>query len=225
MDPTNDSLRIFEKPRLQHELTKLIYLYLTLKFQHFQEQLHHLWAILSYNYISFGAFSVKYRIVDISIKSLPQSTQDDRRGCCQFSIKQLNFYRSACTKNNPEGVIAACQKHDSYSGFHTSSPSPPLFFFLPLIVLQSPPPSSLFFPDNPCLSSCCLSPIAISHCHTLHHSSLHQLPASHLPLLCEALQTRHWLLYTMPPCIHIAVYLSLDSPHHFQQNSPLHTDR
>lgn len=65
--------------------------------------------------------------------------------------------------------------------------------------LAHPSSPALFSPDNPCLSSGCLTTLSQSHCHTLHHPNpLYSLPPL-LPLLSEALQTRRWLLYTMAP--------------------------
>ena len=74
-----------------------------------------------------------------------------------------------------------------------------LLFFMPHCLVHPCSPA-LFSPDNPRLSTCSLTPISIFHCHTLHHSSP-ALFATYpfLPLLSEALETRHWLLYTMDP--------------------------
>lgn len=113
--------------------------------------------------------------------------------CCNLRQRHGNSISSPCTKTTLEDLIAACLKHDNYA---VSTPALP--FFMPDCLIHPPTPV-LFSPDNPCLSSCCLTPISISHCHTLHHSKpLYLLPPL-LPLLSEALQTRHWLLYTMPP--------------------------
>lgn len=87
---------------------------------------------------------------------------------------------------------------------------------MPDCLVPPPPFPASFSPDNPCLSSCCLTPISISHCHILHHSNpLYSQPPL-LPLLSEALQTRRWLLYTMAP-VFMLLFTCL-------QTAPLHKE-
>lgn len=146
----------------------------------------------------------KCGVCEISFTSLPQSKLKDRDKWSQFSLQPFNFCHSlveekkktethliALYQNKPGGPNSSMSQAWQLCGF---LPSPPHLFYASLSC--SP---LLFSPDNPSLSSCGLTPISISHCHTLHHSSLlYSLPTL-LPPLSEALETRHWLLYTMAP--------------------------
>lgn len=143
---------------------------------------------------------------EISITPLLQWKQEDRDKWSPFSLQQFNFCHtricktktwelisSPCTKTTLEDLMEACLKHDNYA-----ASSPALPFFMPHYLVHPFSPE-LFSLDNPYLSPCCLTAISISHCHTLHHSSLLYLPPTLLPLLSEAPETRRWLLYTMAP--------------------------
>lgn len=122
--------------------------------------------------------------------------------CCNLRQTPGNSISSPCTKTTLERLITACLKHDSYA---VSTPAHP-FFKPDCLIHPTPPPPSLFSPDNPRLSSCCLTSSYISLCHTLHHfKQLYLLPPL-LPLLSGAVQTRHWLCDTMP-----AVFTSLST--------------
>lgn len=97
-------------------------------------------------------------------------------------------------RNNPGGSNSSMSQAWQLCSFLTALP----FFFMPHCLVHPLSPA-LFSPDNPCLSSCCLAPISILHCHTLHHSSPLFPLLTLLSLLSEALETRCWLFYTMAP--------------------------
>lgn len=112
---------------------------------------------------------------------------------CNVRQRHGNSHLISLYQNNPGGSNTSVSQACQLCGFLTS-PS----FFMPHYLVHPFPPE-LFSLDNPYLSSCCLTPISISHRHTLHHSSLlYPLPTL-LPLSSEALETRRWLLYTMAP--------------------------
>lgn len=98
-----------------------------------------------------------------------------------------------------------------------------LFLMLGCLV---PPTPVLFSPDNPCLSSCRLTPIFISHCvtHSIILKKTPYLQPPLLPLWGEALQTKcSPLTQCCPHRVVFAVYPSADSPHRFWQNIPWQT--
>lgn len=95
-----------------------------------------------------------------------------------METRLISLYR-----NNQEDQTAACLRHDDNYAEPTAAALP---FGCPIVSFISLP-LPCFLLITLCLSSGCLTPISISHCHTLHHSALY-LP-SLLPLLSEALQT------------------------------------
>lgn len=85
--------------------------------------------------------------------------------CCNLRQKTKELVSSACTKTTPKDLIAPCLKHDNFAVLHQLSPLMARCLVHPLV-------PALFSTDNPRLPSCCLTPISISHCHPLHHSTM-----------------------------------------------------
>lgn len=127
-------------------------------FQEIYSQLRSLWNL---NHISLAVEAGSRRQMEPAFIQAVQLLPC----CCNLRQKTKELVSSACTKTTPKDLIAPCLKHDNFAVLHQLSPLMPRCLVHPLV-------PALFSTDNPCLPSCCLTPISISHCHPLHHSTM-----------------------------------------------------